>query len=143
MGTNPTTRDDIARLPLRRFAQLGKLIEMAVPWAKRTLFLVGEPGAVSALVREGVSPGRIWTADEVLELLAAGVRPEDASRSRGRRSSSPAGSLRPAWTARRACALPSPPFPPLASRPSSRFPWSPEHDPRAHARLRRRALPLA
>jgi hypothetical protein len=71
------THDNILLHPLRRFAELGQLIELAVPWAKKTLFLVPGAAAAEHLIRQGVSRGRIWTADEVRELLLVGVSRED------------------------------------------------------------------
>ena len=77
MAITPT-HDEIARLPLGRLARLGVLIECAVPWAKKTLFLVPGPVVTEQLVGHGVSRGRIWTAAEVADLLLAGVTREDA-----------------------------------------------------------------
>jgi hypothetical protein len=69
---------DIAKVPLYRFASLGLVIEFAVPWASRTLFLVPGSTCVETLVAKGISRGRVWTASEVLDLLSAGVTRADA-----------------------------------------------------------------
>jgi hypothetical protein len=54
---------------LEEFGRHGSPLELSVPWLDVTLWVVpGEPD-VAALMAEGVSRGRIWTAFELMSLL--------------------------------------------------------------------------
>jgi len=64
---------DLARLlamPLDRFAREGQLQEVRIPWLDVTLWFVPAERDAEALGREGVSRGRIWTARELIALMA-------------------------------------------------------------------------
>ena len=65
-------------LPLDEFAHRGQPIEIRVPWWPLSLWFVpGEPDA-RLLEAEGVSRGRIWTAGELMDVLA--IRDQPAAR---------------------------------------------------------------
>jgi hypothetical protein len=56
-------------MSLNEFGHRGAWLELMVPWLPVTLWIVpGEPD-VTALLADGVSRGRIWTASELLNLL--------------------------------------------------------------------------
>ena len=66
-------------LPLDAFAGAGHLLEVRVPWHQVTLWLVPDEGAVQRLEAEGLSRGRIWTSQEVADLLSVpGIARESA-----------------------------------------------------------------
>ena len=60
----------ILAMPLDRFAREGQLLEVRIPWLDVTVWFVPEERDAEALVREGVSRGRIWTAGELGALMA-------------------------------------------------------------------------
>lgn len=69
----------LLRLPLGRFAREGRSLEIRVPWHPETFWFVPSEAAAEALVREGVSRGRVWTARELLDLLTVpGLTKEQA-----------------------------------------------------------------
>jgi hypothetical protein len=68
---------DVAGVSLYR---LDRIIEIAVPGLRETLFIVPGPAQARELEAEGIARGRIWDTAEVLDLLLAGVTPEDARR---------------------------------------------------------------
>ncbi len=57
-------------MPLDLFAREGSPIEVRVPWLPVTLGFVPTEADAEALAREGASRGRIWTARELMNLLA-------------------------------------------------------------------------
>ncbi len=69
----PDFTEAIARLagmPLDVFTQQGSPLEIKVPWLAVTLWFVPSEADAEALVQEGVSRGHIWTARELMDLLA-------------------------------------------------------------------------
>jgi hypothetical protein len=67
-------------LPLDVFAGADHMLEFRVPWHRATLWLVPDEGAVQGLEAEGVSRGRIWTAQEVTDLLSVSGIAREAAR---------------------------------------------------------------
>jgi len=68
-------------MPLDQYAREGAALEIRVPWSGESLWLV--PGGADAdrLGGEGVSRGRVWTAQELSALLAlTDLTPEIAQR---------------------------------------------------------------
>jgi hypothetical protein len=61
-------------LSLDEFATRGALLELRVAWLPTTLWLVPVERDVAALMREGVSRGRIWTAGELRNLMTLSPR---------------------------------------------------------------------
>ncbi len=59
----------LVRMPLDRFAREGCLLEVRVPWFASTLWFVPTEADAWALIHEGISRGRIWTARELMDLL--------------------------------------------------------------------------
>ncbi len=57
-------------MPPDLFAREGRLLEVRVPWLDVTLWFVPDERDAEALGREGVSRGRVWTAWELMEVLA-------------------------------------------------------------------------
>lgn len=57
-------------MSLDTFEQRGAMLEVAVPWLDKTLWFVPGEADVETLMKEGVSRGRIWTAKELMDLLA-------------------------------------------------------------------------
>jgi len=69
---DPGFAEAVARLvgmPLDQYAQDGAPLEVRVPWHGETLWFVPDDWQAEALVREGVSRGRIWTAEELLHVM--------------------------------------------------------------------------
>jgi hypothetical protein len=66
----PSDETRLLGLPLDVFAAAGEMIEVRVPWWSEPLWFVPGETAVEALVREGISRGRIWTAGELADLLS-------------------------------------------------------------------------
>ncbi len=96
-----TSAPDLASIlatPLDRFAHEGRLLEVRIPWFDVTVWFVPEERDAEALVRDGVSRGRIWTAKE---LIALNDRPggERAARAGRRPPSLPGGPAAPARAA--------------------------------------------
>ncbi len=63
----------VARLvavPLDQFEHEGQLLEVRVPWHNETLWLVPEGRDTEALDWAGVERGRVWTARELMEVMA-------------------------------------------------------------------------
>ena len=73
-GTVPATpAPDLAAIfamPLDRFAREDQLLEVRIPWLDVTVWFVPEERDAEALGHEGVSRGRIWTARELIALMA-------------------------------------------------------------------------
>ncbi len=70
----------ILAMPLDQFAREGSLLEVRVPWLDVTLWFVPEERNADALVREDVSRGRVWTATEVMDVMAISERTSEALR---------------------------------------------------------------
>ena len=67
---DPATVARLLGMPLDRFEREGAPMEIRVPWLPVTLWLVPAEADAEALVGEGVSRGRVWTAWELMDLLA-------------------------------------------------------------------------
>ncbi len=57
-------------MPLHQFAREGAFLEIEVPWLEVTLFFVPTEADMRTLTMEGISRGRVWTARELMDLLA-------------------------------------------------------------------------
>jgi hypothetical protein len=57
-------------LSLDEFAQQDHSIEFAVPWFDETIWFVPRTEYIDDLVRDGIHRGRIWTTDELKDLLS-------------------------------------------------------------------------
>ena len=57
-------------LPLDEFAQQDYSIELAVPWLPDTIWFVPRVEHIDDLIHEGVHRGRIWTTQELRDLLS-------------------------------------------------------------------------
>lgn len=57
-------------MPLDEFQTRGCLLEIRVPWLDVTLWFVPSEADAEALAREGVSRGRVWTANELINLMS-------------------------------------------------------------------------
>lgn len=57
-------------MPLTEFARKGDPLEVRVPWLDATLWFVPTPADAETMVVQGVSRGRIWTAQELAQLLS-------------------------------------------------------------------------
>jgi hypothetical protein len=56
-------------LPLDGFEREGRPLEIRVPWYPVTLWFVPRGREVEMLARDGIARGRIWTAQELVDLL--------------------------------------------------------------------------
>lgn len=82
LGTSETAvLDTIVAMPLDLFSEQGVPLEVRVPWYGQTLWFVPSDRDAEALEQEGIGRGRIWTANELLDLLAAPNLIADALRS--------------------------------------------------------------
>jgi hypothetical protein len=70
----------ILAMPLDQFACEGQSLEVRVPWLDATLWFVSEEQDAEALLRDGVSRGRAWTARELMDVMAISERTSDAIR---------------------------------------------------------------
>jgi hypothetical protein len=61
-------------MPLDRFAKEGQLLKVRVAWHAETLWFVREERDADTLVRDGVSRGRVWTAGELMDVMALSGR---------------------------------------------------------------------
>lgn len=68
-------------MPLDVFSEQGVPLEIRVSWYGQTLWFVPSDRDAEALEREGISRGRIWTANELLDLLTVPNLTADALRS--------------------------------------------------------------
>lgn len=57
-------------MSLDQFAQQAAWLEIRVPWHRGTFWFVPSGADAERLAREGVSRGRIWTAQELTSLLS-------------------------------------------------------------------------
>jgi hypothetical protein len=67
-------------LPLDRYELAGQPLEIRVPWLEPTLWLVPGDHQAAPLIEEGIDRGRIWTAAELMRLLAIPDRTAEAVR---------------------------------------------------------------
>jgi hypothetical protein len=58
--------------------QLGRILEVAVPWSDVRLLIAPGCRIARELRASDPRPGRVWCVCEVLDLLLSGVTPEDA-----------------------------------------------------------------
>jgi hypothetical protein len=70
----------ILAMPLGRFEREGQCLEVRVQWLDVTLWFVPEARDAEALVRDGVSWGRVWTATELMDVMAIRARTSEALR---------------------------------------------------------------
>jgi hypothetical protein len=63
-------------MPLDVFARNGQWLEVRVPWVKVTLWVVPEERDAETLGGEGVHRGRVWTARELIGVMAITGRSE-------------------------------------------------------------------
>jgi hypothetical protein len=57
-------------MPLARFVREGHLLEIRVPWHTETLWFVPDERDAAALGRDGAGRGRVWTAGELIAVMA-------------------------------------------------------------------------
>ena len=70
----PVDSADVARVLGLPLDQLDRVLEVRVPWERASLWFTPTEADAEALVRKGVSRGRIWTSGELQDLLAiAGI----------------------------------------------------------------------
>jgi hypothetical protein len=73
-GPDPLTANldltELLAMPLDRFMREGQLLEVRVPWLDVTLWFVPEEADAGAIERTGTGRGRVWTASELIELMA-------------------------------------------------------------------------
>jgi hypothetical protein len=70
---DPAFADMVAGLlgmPLDQYVRTGAPVEVRVAWHSETLWFVPDERDAVALGREGVGRGRIWTARELMDLMA-------------------------------------------------------------------------
>jgi hypothetical protein len=78
LGVEPVRSSEASRAPalpvlrmrLDEFFDRGQPLEVRVPWWPQTLWFVPDEPHARILEAEGVSRGRIWTAGELMDLLA-------------------------------------------------------------------------
>jgi hypothetical protein len=63
-------------MPLDVFARDGQWLEVRVPWVEVTLWFVPEERDAETLGGEGVHRGRVWTARELIGVMAITSRRE-------------------------------------------------------------------
>ncbi len=61
-------------MPLDEFKRRGARLEVRVPWLNVTLWVVPVDRDVNMLLQEGISRGRIWTANELQQLMSVASR---------------------------------------------------------------------
>jgi hypothetical protein len=64
-------------MPLDEFQARGALLKLRVPWLSVTLWIVPTARDVATLMAEGVNRGCIWTAAELMDLMAIVPRSQD------------------------------------------------------------------
>ena len=69
VGTKPDLTEFLA-MPLDRFMREGQFLEVRVPWLDVTLWFVPEERDAAALERSGARRGGVWTASELVALMA-------------------------------------------------------------------------
>ena len=70
----------VGAMPLNRFAREGQVLEVRVPWHAATLWFVPEERDAETLRRDGVSRGRVWTATELMDVMAISGRTGESLR---------------------------------------------------------------
>lgn len=60
--------------------QLGRVLEVAVPWSDVRLLIAPGCRVARELRASDPKPGRVWCVCEVSDLLLSGVKPEDAQK---------------------------------------------------------------
>ena len=68
---------ELLGMPLDRFMREGQLLEVRVPWLEVTLWFVPEERDAAALERSGTRRGRVWTASELIRLMAIPDRTQE------------------------------------------------------------------
>ena len=66
--TTVTAVTRLLEMSFEEFSEAEFIVEIRVSWWHETLWLVPNPTAVDALIREGVERRRIWTAAELADL---------------------------------------------------------------------------
>lgn len=61
-------------MPLDMFALAGASLEVRIPWLNVTLWMAPTDRDAAALMAEGIGRGRIWTAGELIGLMAIADR---------------------------------------------------------------------
>jgi hypothetical protein len=69
-GTKPLSALPVMSLSLQEFSMGNNQLEVRVPWLPITLWMVPTERDAAALMRKGISRGRIWTAAELSYLMA-------------------------------------------------------------------------
>ena len=65
------------KMPLDHFEREGCPLEVRVPWFSETLWFAPGQADAARLIQHGVGRGRIWTANELMDLLRLeGLSPE-------------------------------------------------------------------
>ncbi len=67
-------------MPLDQFERDGRPLEVLVEWMPVTLWFVPRGTDAEAMAQQGVSRGRIWTAQELMDLLAIADLPPERLR---------------------------------------------------------------
>lgn len=60
----------LVAMPIDQYARKGAPLEVQVPWLSETVWFVADDRQAEVLALEGVSRGRVWTARELIELMA-------------------------------------------------------------------------
>ena len=68
---------ELLAMPLDQFMREGQLLEVRVPWLEVTLWFVPEERDAAALERIGTGRGRVWTASELMWLMAIPDRTQE------------------------------------------------------------------
>jgi hypothetical protein len=64
-------------MSLDRFEVEGSPLEVRVRWLSETLWFVPTERDAATLGREGIGRGRVWTARELMDLMAIPDRPQE------------------------------------------------------------------
>jgi hypothetical protein len=70
----------LAAMPPDQYAREGDPLEIRVTWHGETLWFAPEERDAEALGREGVNRGRVWTARELMEVMALPDLASDTAR---------------------------------------------------------------
>ena len=71
----PDATSPLLLMPLDAFGHAGSPLEIRVSWWPQTLWFVPDERLAGLLEAEGISRGRIWTAGELMDLLAVRDQP--------------------------------------------------------------------
>lgn len=78
---DPDLASRVLQMPFEEFQSAGATVEVKVPWDTEPIWFVSDETLAATLTREGVSRGRIWTANELLNLMAIpGITKEQAKK---------------------------------------------------------------